>query len=471
MGPPVAARIFQTSPPLRLARRNRPPHLRLPRNLGNLFSIPTHGRRLLLGRQRLAQKLSDPKTAFLSVLGLEASFIYSVVAIEFNVNTVAMPFFALSAWFAYEALTNGAWKWWLLLGASVGLGMLSKYVMLLEIAALGLFVLTDRPSRAWLARPQPFIAALIALLIFSPNLYWLAQHQFRSLTYARGRAISEYGIFGHLYNPSEFLLSEIGFLAPTMIMLLPWTGFPWRIQKDVTEPQHRAHRYVLLLCLLPAVTLFSLSAITGIQLRRRMGRPLLDPLSIAMLLWLRPRPSDSAAWNCVRLASVFWLCNIVAALSLVLGSPLISRPRSLRIQFGGRDLAQTVSRQWHEKFGNIPLMLVGGERWLCDNAALYSPDRPSVLTDQGMVMDYARLDAANCPWTSVADFNSRGGMLIWFADVEGSTLPLSLRTDFPNATQLGTFDIPLHTLVPRTPRSVGLAIVPPRSYDNRINSK
>ena len=65
-----------------------------------------------------------------------------------------------------------AWYW---LGAIVGVAFLDKYaiVFFLAAAALGL-VLT--PERKVLARPGPWIAAGLALLIALPNLVWQQVH-------------------------------------------------------------------------------------------------------------------------------------------------------------------------------------------------------------------------------------------------------------------------------------------------------
>ena len=75
---------------------------------------------------------------------------------------------------------NGAW---LGLGIAFGLGLLSKYTLgLLGMAAL-VFVILDPASRRWLRRPQPYLAALLALLLFSPVILWNMENGWASFLF------------------------------------------------------------------------------------------------------------------------------------------------------------------------------------------------------------------------------------------------------------------------------------------------
>ncbi len=68
-------------------------------------------------------------------------------------------------------------KLWIWFGVVAGLGLENKYSMLIFGAGLACgLVLT--PARRILARPGPWIACAIALLIFLPNLLWNIQHHF-----------------------------------------------------------------------------------------------------------------------------------------------------------------------------------------------------------------------------------------------------------------------------------------------------
>jgi hypothetical protein len=87
----------------------------------------------------------------------------------------------------WRAVQAGKWRYWILSGVFWGSALLSKYHgVLLPICLLG-YLLSSPKDRAWLARPQPYAAALIGLILFVPNIIWNARHDWISYTYQLGR--------------------------------------------------------------------------------------------------------------------------------------------------------------------------------------------------------------------------------------------------------------------------------------------
>ena len=75
-------------------------------------------------------------------------------------------------------------RWWLAIGAVIGLGMQTKYTMAFFATGLvGGVVLTR--ARRYLWSGWLWAGVGVALLIFLPNLIWQAQHQFISLEFLR----------------------------------------------------------------------------------------------------------------------------------------------------------------------------------------------------------------------------------------------------------------------------------------------
>jgi dolichol-phosphate mannosyltransferase len=67
--------------------------------------------------------------------------------------------------------------------------MLSKYtIALLGVSAL-VFMLFDRRSRRWFLRPEPYLAFLLALLLFSPVIVWNAEHEWTSFVFQGPRRL------------------------------------------------------------------------------------------------------------------------------------------------------------------------------------------------------------------------------------------------------------------------------------------
>ncbi|WP_158258494.1 glycosyltransferase family 39 protein [Rhodopila globiformis] len=109
-----------------------------------------------------------------------------------------------------------AWGWWLGAGLCAGLAVFSKYTAVLTIAGAGLYLLSSRTHRRWLAHPAPYAAALVALLVFSPVLVWNATHHWASFAFQGDRAM------GLRFRP----FAPVATLAGEALFVLPWIWLP-----------------------------------------------------------------------------------------------------------------------------------------------------------------------------------------------------------------------------------------------------
>jgi 4-amino-4-deoxy-L-arabinose transferase-like glycosyltransferase len=73
-------------------------------------------------------------------------------------------------------------RWWLGIGAVVGLGLMTKYTIAVFIAGMVAGVILT-PARRYLTSSWLWAGAGLALLIVLPNLLWQAQHDFISLDF------------------------------------------------------------------------------------------------------------------------------------------------------------------------------------------------------------------------------------------------------------------------------------------------
>lgn len=114
------------------------------------------------------------------------------------------------------SVSENRWPMWLAVGVALGIAGLSKYHAALLGAGVAVFMLTDPTARRWITRPQPWIAALIAILCVAPVFIWNAQHDWISFRFQSGRAA------GH-GNPLTALGQNIAGQAG---YLLPWFWVP-----------------------------------------------------------------------------------------------------------------------------------------------------------------------------------------------------------------------------------------------------
>ncbi len=125
-------------------------------------------------------------------------------------------FWLLSTYFAVRLFKTQQKLYWYLLGASLGLGLLSKYTMLLFLPGLILFLILSRENRHWFKRKEFYYCLLIALAIFSPVIVWNFQQGFSSFSYQSGRIGSPH----YLDNVLYFFALQILMYSPFMLFLI-----------------------------------------------------------------------------------------------------------------------------------------------------------------------------------------------------------------------------------------------------------
>jgi dolichol-phosphate mannosyltransferase len=98
---------------------------------------------------------------------------------------------AASLYFLERALIARQPGAWWRVGICLGIGMISKYTIALLAPVTLLFMLWDSDSRRWLRRPEPYVAALLALALFSPVIIWNSQHHWVSFAFQTSRRLAE----------------------------------------------------------------------------------------------------------------------------------------------------------------------------------------------------------------------------------------------------------------------------------------
>ena len=161
-----------------------------------------------MGGKRMAQVLT--------------AFTVFIVPISLFGGTVIMYFafdylwWVLVAFFLVRLLATDNPRYWLGIGAGIGLGMMTKYTMAFWVAALIVAVLVT-PARKYLRSKWLYLGAAIALLIFLPNLVWQMRHDFLAFEYLstiHARDVS--------WGRADEFLSEQLYLTSNPLSLFIW---------------------------------------------------------------------------------------------------------------------------------------------------------------------------------------------------------------------------------------------------------
>jgi hypothetical protein len=248
-------------------------------------------------------------------------------------------------------------SWWIRAGVCTGLAMLSKYHGVFIGAGTLAFLITNKDGRRRLGQPGPWIAAAIALAIFSPALIWNASHHWASFRFQGARGAPASGL--HLSS----LLTN---LAGQAAYLLPWIWVPLVVVlvQALRAGPSDARRW-LLCCLaggpLLVFTLATLNGNVGLPHWEAPGYLVLFPLlGAAVVARLARRDALTRGW--VRLAAVgFALVVGIAGTHLANGWITRLSPHAFGRRDPGLDLLD-----WKDLRGQL------GARGLMDGERFYA---------------------------------------------------------------------------------------------------
>ena len=260
---------------------------------------------------------------------------------EFQYTTFDYLWWVLIAYFVIRLLKTDDPRWWLAIGATVGLGFETKYTMAFYASGIAGGVLLTR-ARRYLASPWLWGGVVLALLIFLPNLIWQARHGFISLHFLQSihaRDVGEGRNDGFFRD--QFLICTNVFAAPLWIAGL------------IAYLRDRRYRMLAWMYLIP-LGLFVLGKGRGYYLAA--AYPMLTAMgAVVSERWVKSlRLVPRIAIAAVFFAAVLFGGAYISALVIPLASegPLrdfaLKKNGDLREEFGWADLVEDDCR--HSRF-------------------------------------------------------------------------------------------------------------------------
>lgn len=163
----------------------------------------------------IADELYGKQAAFWSALTVALLTGVSFSSRIISTDVPLLFFWALALLAFIKLMAAPDWRWTLLLGISLGLGLLAKYAMIyFALGALAAAWL-DSGARDVIRRPQTWAAFAIAVLILSPNVYWNIANSFATLRHT-GSNITGTGLSFRPLEAVSFLVSQFGVVGPIL---------------------------------------------------------------------------------------------------------------------------------------------------------------------------------------------------------------------------------------------------------------
>lgn len=182
----------------------------------------------------LGKEMFNGKTGLYSALLLQIIPLFSTYGIIFTIDSPFIFFWILSLYLFWKAVHKThdyasdrvppSPVYWLALGFSVGLGLLTKYTMAFFFLCAFLFLLFSKEYRKVLTSPYPYLAFLFSIFIFSPVIIWNAQHDWVTLRHTAGQAHlgTQSFIISSLWAKDffSFIGSQTGIITPVLFVMI-----------------------------------------------------------------------------------------------------------------------------------------------------------------------------------------------------------------------------------------------------------
>lgn len=410
---------------------------------------------------RLACRLLGPRDALAIVALTSTIYYFGYPSPEFNEIILHMAPSAVAGSFFYTALVEERRRDWIIVGLAVGIGLLSRYSILLYLLPMAVFALLHRETRWRWVCPQFAIGALITCLLVLPHAWWVIHHDFNTLNYIDQRA-GTVESFDRIVKPLRFAGAQLIGLAPALLVFALSVLPMRRISHADAEaaplsPSSLTRAYLLAIGLAPALFVIVAAMILGRAPRAMWGGGLwiFTPLLAIVLLRAYAFPLYRrrliTVWS-----AVFMLPIVIFATTNVFGPTLSGRNK--RTHFPGAELAQEVTAHWRNATGGQRLTYAIGEMSLAGSVGYYSSDRPQVFQN-GSLRD--------APWVDLDRVKRCGAVVLFQAPVDRAEFAqMMARLDIRYEEQAPLVLTPPRYAVPSPAFTVGWGIAWPAESED-----
>lgn len=351
------------------------------------------------------------KLAAVAAAALQLGIIYYGYSTpEFNVNVISVGLWPMCAYYFWLGYTQNRWCDWLLFGLLVGLNLLNKYVAAILLAALGIFVISDRNVPKLIKNIKVWMAAGVAILLIAPHIWWLYENDFTAFNYIVGRnhGGSITSIWGHLIYPLKFLGAQVLFAAPALLTFA-WFSRKYGMSKNggaifwlECDRQRTVSLFILCMAAVPVLLFALICLISGNAAKSMWGFPCLFMWGTALFYFI---PTAENEKNVRKLLNVMFVW--VSLFAVAYGAQCLLTT-SQRYQTKVEQTAQMFEQKWAEHTDK-PLEYVGADVWFGDIMALYGTKE---------IKPMIWMKPQNNPWFDKADFEKSGALLIATDDWE-----------------------------------------------------
>lgn len=362
---------------------------------------------------KLAVAMTTRQIAVLAVAISLANYYFATPVTQFNHNTPSLLFSAALVYFYRDAILTDRTRSWLLIGLLSACLILTKYSGAFLLATLALHALFFPSGRDKLLRIGPYLALALFGLLMAPHILWLLASEFSPFRYAFEGQAEAVSLIERIWIGVSFILSQVGFHAGMLVVLIAVAIRPRRDAKPVIVDNPRVTPFDLSLVLSatlgPVLINAAISAVGGVPARPEWGGAYFALSGLALMLLL---PRRLRIFNPRLAVLVLGGALFILPVAAVIG-PYFTRPTHPTL-YPAAEVAAAVDELWAAQSEGRPLRyLIGpGDAGIFAAAILLGPI-PIVVDGRAPERSLMAFD--------MDDLREQGGVLIWYT---GGAAPL-----------------------------------------------
>ena len=270
-------------------------------------------------------ELIKPHAGFYAVLLLAILPFFFIHSLVITPDVPLIVCWSAALYYLYKAVVLDHNTAWYLAGVWLGLGMLSKYTIVLLGPATLLYLIFVPDARKWFRRKEPYACLLITVALFTPVIYWNAMHEWASFAFQSTRRLQS--TFSFSFH--ELLGLFVAFLTPLGVL-----GFCSLFRRNTLENNKMGLKtaYFLRMFILVPLLVFSLFSFSHEIKFNWIGPGLLAIIPWLAVLIETAKPALYRGWLITAVVLLFFY-------SAMIGCIISGKPETLNRQLFSKYIA------------------------------------------------------------------------------------------------------------------------------------
>jgi 4-amino-4-deoxy-L-arabinose transferase-like glycosyltransferase len=370
--------------------------------LGIRFGAIVSGWIAALATIGIARRLDGDGAAFraavvISVLPLAAAGLILATPDAPLLAATAVGLYCVVRALESEVSSAASLGWWTATGVALGAAFSSKYTSIFLPVGVVVAILARSSLRQRLREPGPYVACIVATLVFAPVLVWNAQHEWISFLFQVKHGLAKpqgSALRAAWRHEGDFFGGQAGLASPILFVLLAMATYralrPSRYASGAGEAAamsrdgRRGNDRTDIRFVLGVVTVVSFGFFIYSALRQRVEPNWPAPAYIPAIVLLATTAWGTAATRWLRIGVGFaaFMSLVIYVQGLVPILPLAPRKDPIARAFGWKEMTAQA---------NAAVTAIGNETraatWLAADRyqeasalAFYSPNHPTVFS-------------------------------------------------------------------------------------------